>query len=41
MVFMGTLVMHEPTYNGFTNTRNQPDIIGIGTSEGVKAFRSK
>ncbi len=39
MVFMGTLVMHEPTYNGFTNTRNQPDIIGIGTSEDVKVFK--
>lgn len=39
MVFMGTLVMHEPTYNGYTNTRNQPDIIGIGTSEDVKVFR--
>ena len=37
MVFMGTLVMHEPTYNGFTNTRNQPDIIGIGTSPNAKA----
>ena len=36
MVFMGELVMHEPTYNGFTNTRNQPDIIGIGTSEAVR-----
>lgn len=39
MVFMGSLVMHEPTYNGFTNTRNQPDIIGIGTSPNAKARR--
>lgn len=38
MVFMGTLVMKEPTYNGYTNTRNQPDIIGIGTSDDVKVF---
>lgn len=36
MIFMGSLVMHEPTYNGFTNTRNQPDIIGIGTSPNAK-----
>lgn len=39
MVFMGKLVMQEPTYNGYTNTRAQPDIIGIGTSENVKEFR--
>lgn len=35
MVFMGDLVMREPTYNGYTNTRGQPDIIGIGTSQNV------
>ena len=38
MVFMGELVMNEPTYNGFTNTRSQPDIIGTGTSDQVKKF---
>ncbi len=38
MVFMGRLVMQEPTYNGYTNTRRQPDIIGIGTSEKVTEF---
>lgn len=41
MVFMGELVMREPTYNGFTNTRNQPDIIGIGISEAVKKRKQK
>ncbi len=41
MVFMGELVMKAPTYNGFTNTRNQPDVIGIGISERVKAFEHK
>ena len=38
MVFMGDLVMEAPTYNGFTNTRRQPDINGIGTSPQVKGF---
>ncbi len=35
---MGTLVMREPTYNGYTNTRRQPDIIGIGLSQQVKTY---
>ena len=41
MVFMGELVMNEPTYNGYTNTRSQPDVIGIGISEQVKEFKPK
>jgi uncharacterized protein YigE (DUF2233 family) len=41
MIFMGELVMNEPTYNGYTNTRSQPDVIGIGTSEQVKEFNPK
>lgn len=40
MVFMGDLVMHEPTYNGYSNTRTQPDIIGIGISEQVKTYQA-
>ena len=38
MMFMRDLVMEAPTYNGFTNTRRQPDINGIGTSPQVKKF---
>lgn len=41
MVFMGNLVMEAPTYNGFTNTRSQTDIIGIGTSGQVKEYVPK
>ena len=32
MVFMGRTVMDPGTYNGYTKTRRQPDVIGIGVS---------
>lgn len=32
MIFMGDIVMAPGTYSGFTKTRRQPDIIGIGVS---------
>jgi len=39
MVFMGDIVMETGLYNGYTNTRKQPDIIGIGQSALVREFR--
>ena len=33
MVFMGKTVMDPGTYNGYTKTRAQPDVIGIGVTE--------
>ncbi len=33
MVFMGNIVMDPGTYNGYTKTRRQPDVIGIGFSQ--------
>ncbi len=38
MVFMGEPVMQGGDYNGYTNTRRQQDVIGIGLSEQVKEF---
>lgn len=35
MVFMGKNVMYPGTYNGFTKTRRQQDVIGIGIDERV------
>lgn len=32
MVFMGTIVMDPGTYSGYTKTRQQPDIVGIGVT---------
>ena len=32
MVFMGRIVMDPGTYNGYTKTRRQPDVVGIGTT---------
>ena len=33
MVFLGDIVMDPGTYNGYTKTRRQPDIIAIGTTD--------
>lgn len=33
MVFMGRLVMDPGTYSGYTKTRRQPDVVGIGVRE--------
>ncbi len=33
MVFMGDIVMDPGTYNGYTKTRRQPDVIGIGSTQ--------
>jgi hypothetical protein len=38
MVFMGDIVMDTGIYNGYTNTRKQPDIIGIGRSAKVREY---
>lgn len=35
MVFMGKNVMYPGTYNGFTKTRRQQDVIGIGVDERI------
>lgn len=32
MVFMGSLVMDPGTFSGYTKTRRQPDIVGIGVT---------
>ena len=37
MLFMGEYVMDPGTYSGFHNVRRQQDIVGIGSSELVKA----
>lgn len=36
MIFLGKNVMDPGTYNGFHKTRTQPDIIGIGSYEGLE-----
>lgn len=33
MVFLGDIVMDPGTYNGFTKTRRQPDVVGIGVTQ--------
>jgi hypothetical protein len=33
MIFMGSIVMDPGTYSGFTKTRRQPDVIGIGVTQ--------
>ena len=38
MIFMGELVMETGKYNGYSNTRAQPDIIGIGHSTQVPTY---
>ena len=41
MVFMGKTVMDPGTYNGYTKTRAQPDVIGIGVSTQKVPKKSK
>lgn len=33
MIFMGDIVMDPGTYSGYTKTRRQPDVIGIGIAQ--------
>ena len=33
MIFMGDIVMDPGTYHGYTKTRRQPDVIGIGLTQ--------
>lgn len=33
MIFMGDIVMDPGTYNGYSKTRRQPDVIGIGITQ--------
>lgn len=33
MIFMGDIVMDPGTYNGYTKTRRQPDVVGIGITQ--------
>ncbi|MHC1786108.1 MAG: phosphodiester glycosidase family protein [Christensenellales bacterium] len=41
MVFLGDTVMDPGTYNGYTKTRRQPDVVGIGVTQQLPARQTQ